>query len=508
MKKIFVVLCVLCGATMQAQTTVDDFENSSKTWNTVSCGNEIVDNPHQDGLNLSCKCLQIVRAPECDNWSGAIYTLPQAVTGYKYVHALMYRNNGHQPNLKVTDNGTNLDIAPMTSIVPNTWQDVVFDISDKAQVDFVFFMADRETLTEDAVVYIDDIILSNDATPRTTPNKSCGGGTGEYELVWNEDFTDGSLDRTVWNIEVNNDGGGNNELQYYCEKAVTVGAEPTTGKQCLILTATKESYLGKDCTSGRVNSKGNMYYTFGRIDARIKFPQTANGLWPAFWQMGNNFDEVGWPRCGETDLIELGHQNAFSTGTQDRYFNGAMHVGSAWNTVSSEANSVTWDYSVEDTFHIVTMIWTPTSIDMYMDKDAYPNKATYFHADLEPSDDPNYNRQLVFGKPNFVIANLAVGGQFPGIYNVNNITALANGPRKMYIDWIRIYQRGDANESFVCPSASDPIEPEGTENNLSPTLPSREGEKVLRNGQLLIRHGEKIYDIMGKEVMVNNNGNR
>ena len=500
MKKIFVVLCVLCGATMQAQTTVDDFENSSKTWNTVSCGNEIVDNPHQDGLNLSCRCLQIVRAQGCENWSGAIYTLPQAVTGYKYVHALMYRNNGHQPNLKVTDNGTNLDIAPMTSIVPNTWQDVVFDISDKAQVDFVFFMADRETLTEDAVVYIDDIILSNDATPRTTPTKSCGGGTGEYELVWNEDFTDGSLDRTVWNIEVNNDGGGNNELQYYCEKAVTVGAEPTTGKQCLILTATKESYLGKDCTSGRVNSKGNMYYTFGRIDARIKFPQTANGLWPAFWQMGNNFDEVGWPRCGETDLIELGHQNAFSTGTQDRYFNGAMHVGSAWNTVLSEANSVTWDYSVEDTFHIVTMIWTPTSIDMYMDKDAYPNKAAYFHADLEPNDDPNYNRQLVFGKPNFVIANLAVGGQFPGIYNVNNITALANGPRKMYIDWIRIYQRGDANESFVCPSASDPIEPEGTENNLSPTLPSREGEKVLRNGQLLIRRGEHIYTITGQIV--------
>ncbi len=501
MKKIFVVLCVLCGATMQAQTTVDDFENSSKTWNTVSCGNEIVDNPHQNGLNLSCKCLQIVRAPECDNWSGAIYTLPQAVTGYKYVHALMYRNNSHKPNLKVTDNGENLDIVPVTSIVPNTWQDVVFDISDKAQVDFIFFMADRETLTEDAVVYIDDIILSNDATPRTTPNKSCGGGTGEYELVWNEDFTDGSLDRTVWNIEVNNDGGGNNELQYYCEKAVTVGAEPTTGKQCLILTATKESYLGKDCTSGRVNSKGRMYYTFGRIDARIKFPQTANGLWPAFWQMGNNFDEVGWPRCGETDLIELGHQNAFSTGTQDRYFNGAMHVGSAWKTVWSEANSVTWDYSVEDTFHIVTMIWTPTSIDMYMDKDAYPNKAAYFHADLEPNDDPNYNRQLVFGKPNFVIANLAVGGQFPGIYKVNNITALANGPRKMYIDWIRIYQRGDANESFVCPSASDPIEPEkqqGIEvigDGLQVT-----GVKFLHNGQLLIKRGEHVYTITGQMI--------
>ncbi len=332
----------------------------------------------------------------------------------------------------------------------------------------------------------------------------------EYQLVWNEDFTDRALDHAVWNIEVNGDGGGNTELQYYCEKGVTVGIEPTTGKHCLILTATKESYLGKDCTSGRVNSKNKMYYTFGRIDARIKFPRTANGLWPAFWQMGNNFDEVNWPRCGETDIIELGHQNAFSKGTQDRYFNGAMHVGSAWNTVWSEANSVTWPYSVEDTFHIVTMIWTPTTIDMYMDKEAHPENGAYFHADLEPNDNPDYNRQLVFGKPNFVIANLAVGGNFPGIFNIDGISALNNGSQSVYIDWIRIYQRGEGNETFVCPSPSDPIEPEnpqGMEEVMGDGLPVT-GQKVLHNGQLLIRHGEKIYDIMGNEVMVNSNGNR
>lgn len=320
----------------------------------------------------------------------------------------------------------------------------------------------------------------------------------DYTLVWNEDFTDGSLDHNVWNIEVNGDGGGNNELQYYCEKAVTVGTEPTTGKQCLILTATKESMGGRDCTSGRVNSKNKMYYTFGRIEARIKFPNTANGLWPAFWQMGNNYDQVGWPRCGETDLIELGHQNAFAAGTQDRYFNGAMHVGRRWDQVWSEANSVTWDYSVEDTFHIVSMVWTPTSIDMYMDDVPTP----YFHANLEPNEDADYNRQLVFGKPNFVIANVAVGGNFPGIYAVNQVSALANGPRSMYIDWIRIYQRGDANQSFTCPSASDPIEPEnplGIETLTGDGLQVT-GEKFVRDGRLLIRRGEHIYTITGQIV--------
>ena len=320
----------------------------------------------------------------------------------------------------------------------------------------------------------------------------------DYTLVWNEDFTDGVLDTKVWNIEVNGDGGGNNELQYYCEKGVSLGAEPTTGKQCLILTATKEEYLGKKCTSGRVNSKGKLYYTFGRIDARIKFPKTANGLWPAFWQMGNNFDQVGWPKCGETDIIEMGHQNAFSKGTQDRFFNGAMHVGRAWDAVWPDAQDATWSYSLQDTFHIVTMIWTPTSIDMYMDKEAHPENGAYFHADLEPNDDADYNRQLVFGKPNFIIANLAVGGNFPGIYSIDGITALSNGAQSMYIDWIRIYQKGDANQSFVCPSASDDIEPEraqGIEEVPSDQVPST---KVLRNGQLLIIRAEKVYTITGQ----------
>lgn len=321
----------------------------------------------------------------------------------------------------------------------------------------------------------------------------------DYTLVWNEDFTDATLDRKVWNIEVNGDGGGNNELQYYCEKGVTLDVEPTTGKRCLVLTATKEDYKGKKCTSGRVNTKNNLYYTFGKIEARIKFPNTANGLWPAFWQMGNDFDQVGWPRCGETDLIELGHSNGFKNGTQDRYFNGALHLGSAWNTVWSDAQSTTHPYSVEDTFHIITMEWTPTSITMYMDKDAHPELEPYFYAKLEGNDDANYNRELVFGKPNFIIANLAVGGNFPGIHNISGITALANESRSMYIDWIRIYQQGTDKETFVSPSPSDAIEPAGgtAVDNITLTQPA---QKVIINGQLYIQKDGQLYNVVGQPL--------
>lgn len=492
---------------MAQNMVIETFENGIAGWSSVGCGMELVDNPDAQGLNLSCATLLITRAPGCDNWSGALTRLASPITGYRYVHVLMYRHNTHLPNLKVYDpveQDGSADLKPITTnIVANQWQDVVFDVGNHT-IDFIFLMVDRTNISEDVWMYIDDIELSNDPTPRTTANIPCSTSTpepseDEYELVWNEDFTDGTLDRKVWNIEVNGDGGGNNELQYYCEKGVKLAAEPTTGKQCLVLTATKEQYSGKTCTSGRVNTKNNLYYTYGKIEARIKFPNTANGLWPAFWQMGNDFDQVGWPRCGETDIIELGNVDGIKRGTQDRYFNGAMHLGSAWNTVWCDAQSTTHPYSVEDTFHIITMEWTPTSVTMYMDKDSHPEIKPYFRAALEGNDDAYYNRELVFGKPNFIIANLAVGGNFPQIWDINKITALADGPRSVYIDWIRIYQKGDAKETFHSPSPSDAIEPDTSTDLQKIHTPSTAYKQII-NGQLVIIHDGKQYNILGQAL--------
>jgi len=490
---------------LTAQTVeVEDFEKGQANWTAVSAEISWSINPDNTGINQSCGALLVKRTPNSDNWAGAIYHPNTPYTGYRYVHVLMRRNNANLPNIKVYDpvqEDGSADLVPITtSITPNTWQDVVFDVGNNT-INFIFLMVDRTTITEDAIMYIDDILLSNDPTPRTSPNAPCNNTSSDdgYTLVWNEDFTDSSLDRNVWNIEVNGDGGGNNELQYYCEKGVTLATEPTTGKQCLVLTATKEQYKGKTCTSGRVNSKNKLYYTYGKIETRIKFPNTANGLWPAFWQMGNDFDQVGWPRCGETDLIELGHTDGIKKGTQDRYFNGALHLGSAWNTVWSDAQSITYPYSIEDTFHIVTMIWTPTSIEMYMDRDAHPGVKPYFSAKLESNNDPYYNREMVFGKPNFIIANLAVGGNFPQIWDINQVTALADGPRSVYIDWIRIYQQGSDKETFYSPSPSDEIEPEKGTAVENITLP-QPAQKVIINGQIYIRKNGQLYNIVGQPI--------
>jgi len=322
----------------------------------------------------------------------------------------------------------------------------------------------------------------------------------DYTLVWNQDFTDASLNTDAWNIEVNGNGGGNNELQYYCEKGVSLGVEPTTGKHCLILTATKEDYKGKTCTSGRVNSKQKTYFTYGKIEARIKFPNTANGLWPAFWMMGNNYSQVGWPKCGETDFIELGNSKGISSKTQDRYFNGAIHVGSKWDAVWHDAQSATWSYSLEDTFHIITCEWRPDSVIMYIDKDSHPENKPYFKTPLEPNENDDYNRQLILSKPHFLIFNLAVGGDFPGIKDITKVTALSSGPASMYIDWVRVYQKGDNGQTFYSSVSSDPIEQTATDMPTVNEPTTDKPVKCLINGNIYIYYNNSYYNLLGHPV--------
>lgn len=347
------------------------------------------------------------------------------------------------------------------------------------------------------VITVTDIVLEEMAeVPPTKPTDPEDG----YHLVWNADFVQNTLNTGAWNIEVNGDGGGNQELQYYCEKGVSLGVEPTTGKHCLILTATKENYMGKTCTSGRVNSLGKVYFQYGKVEARIFFPNTANGLWPAFWMMGNDFAEVGWPACGETDIVELGHQNGIKAGTQDRFFNGASHWGPQWDQHYQYAQDITNSYSVEGGFHTFTCIWDAERVAMYVDLDRNPNAVPYYQMTIPKSNEDNAPGKY-FHKPNFIIFNLAVGGHFPGIYDINGITALQNGPRSMYIDWLRIYQKGDAGETFSAAVASDPIEQAGTAVINTGTEQGR-ARKVLRDGQLLIEADGCWYNIWGQQVNI------
>ncbi len=280
-------------------------------------------------------------------------------------------------------------------------------------------------------------------------------GTGEtdgYKLVWQDLFDGTSLNLDRWNIEVNGDGGGNNELQYYTARPenVSVG-DDGEGNGCLILTAKKEVYNGKQCTSGRITTKNKIAFKHGKIEAAIKLPQTANGLWPAFWMMGNDFDQVGWPRCGETDIMEFGNATGIANGTQDRYFNGACHWGTAWNDHRQHANAITNSYSLQDgEFHIYTCIWDQDKVAMYVDLDKNPNASPYYIMTIPETTTDQTHPGYYFHKENFILFNLAVGGNFPGIWDINGITALNEGnnyQQSMYVNYVKIYQKGTSDES-------------------------------------------------------------
>ncbi len=269
-----------------------------------------------------------------------------------------------------------------------------------------------------------------------------------YLLFWSDEFEGTTLNEDDWNIEVNGNGGGNNEMQFYAAENVTIGEEPTTKESCLILTARKESMYGKNATSGRVNTKNKVKFQYGRVDARIKPPKTGNGLWPAYWFMGDDFDTKGWPACGEIDAMELGHSNGINNGTQDRYIISALHYGKSFanQDYRNQSRDFTFESSIQDDFHLFTMIWDENEINLYLDLDKNPDATPYasFNITKYESDDMSLVGNY-FHKPFFLIMNLAVGGNFPGMPSHNTdisaVTALNNGDVHMYIDYVRVYLR-------------------------------------------------------------------
>lgn len=303
-----------------------------------------------------------------------------------------------------------------------------------------------------------------------------------YKLVWNDEFNGNKLDAETWNIEINGNGNGNDELQYYTDKAdnISFGKEPLSGANCLIITAKRERYKGKQFTSGRINTADKVIFTRGKIVSRIKFPKTKNGLWPAFWLLGNDYKTNGWPRCGEIDILEMGNAEGIEKGTQDRFFNGACHWGYYKNgAYPNYAKSTTNNYSLQDgDFHTFTLEWDENFISMYLDQEKHPNAEPYYKIGVSDTKD-DWSTGNYFQHDFFVIFNLAVGGRFTGILNPNDITALQDGEEaKMYIDWVRLYQK---------------------ENDLNAIVPDS-WTNGIKNFMAEDQTSQRIFDLMGREV--------
>ena len=167
----------------------------------------------------------------------------------------------------------------------------------------------------------------------------------------------------------------------------------------------------------------------------------------------------------------MGHQNAFGPGTQDRYFNGAMHWGQGW-PACSYAHDNTKSYSLQDgEFHIFTVVWDENKVRMYVDLDKTPRQTPYFQMNItQDSPDDANSPGNYFHKENFLLFNVAVGGNFPGIHDAAGITALNdenNHQASMYVNYVKVYQKGNGDESISMTVPGDDIEGSGV---ISPSL--------------------------------------
>ena len=328
-----------------------------------------------------------------------------------------------------------------------------------------------------------------------------------YNLVWQDNFDGTTLDETNnWVVELNGNGGGNNELEYYRRENITVGAEPVTGKNCLIITAKKETYSGKTCTSGRLKTAGKMTFKHGRIDASIKLPHTANGLWPAFWMMGGDYSTVGWPKCGEIDILEMGNSNGISKGTQDKYYGSHYHWGESWNNGSypNWGESVTTTLGIQDDFHLLTLVWDDNYLQTYLDLDINPSATPLAKMAINGADVAG-NAAHYFHKQFYVIFNLAIGGNYTGISNINNVTALANGDAKMYVDYVRVYQQGTATEAYTGPALTSAVQEIRAQNQYS-IYPNPATNQVTIQGNNTPSN-IRVINLAGQEVVNVNNTN-
>jgi len=252
--------------------------------------------------------------------------------------------------------------------------------------------------------------LLTDNTGYSTPLTYPG-----YTLVWNDEFSGNSVDLSSWNMETGNgsNGWGNNELEYYTGSQKNVFV--SNGN--LIIEARKESIGSFNYTSTRMTTQGKKEFKYGRIDLRAKLP-VGKGIWPALWMLGSNITSVGWPACGEIDIMELIGINPSTVYGTLHWSNGGTHASKGANIKLDSG-----DYS--DAFHVYSLIWTKDSLQILVDD------KKYFELSASEISAGNYP----FDAKEFFIFNVAVGGNWPG--PPDNTTPF---PERMFVDYVRVFQ--------------------------------------------------------------------
>src|SRR6266567_417223 len=258
-----------------------------------------------------------------------------------------------------------------------------------------------------------------------------------WKLVWSDEFNgnNGSaVDASKWVSETGGGGWGNSELESYTSRPQNASQQDGN----LVIKVLKEKYKGadgiaRDYTSARLKTQGKFSQAYGRFEARIKIPR-GQGIWPAFWMLGDDIDKSGWPACGEIDIMEnIGKEPAVVHGTiHGPGYSGGKGIGSPHGLQGGERFA--------DDFHIFAVEWEPNAIHFYVDEQLY---ATRTAAELPKG------TKWVYDHPFFLLLNVAVGGGWPGSPDETTVF-----PQTMLVDYVRVYEREATSAPSAVSSAS------------------------------------------------------
>ncbi len=244
----------------------------------------------------------------------------------------------------------------------------------------------------------------------------------QWQLIWEDEFDGpaGQLpDPAHWGFDTGVDWG-NAQLEYDTDRPENVSLD---GQGNLAITARRETYTGpkgtREFTSGRINTLGRFEQSGGRFEARIRLP-IGQGIWPAFWMLGNDFSRVGWPDCGEIDIMEY-------RGQVPNVVMGTIH-GPGYSGGSGIGGSFNLGASFHDDFHVFAVEWTQDGITWLVDGQPFRT--------VTPANIPR-GTSWVFDHPFGMLLNVAVGGNFTGCTDPDCITATF--PQTMLVDWVRVY---------------------------------------------------------------------
>ena len=279
------------------------------------------------------------------------------------------------------------------------------------------------------------VLSSIGIVAQTSKTEIKAASTTSSMLVWSDEFNGSSVDTSKWSYETGTGswGWGNNEQQYYTSRSdnayVSGGA--------LHIKAKKESYGGMNYTSARLITKGKFSFTYGYVEARLALP-SCQGIWPAFWMLGANIDSVGWPACGEIDIMEAvnAENKTYSTCHWDN--NGHANYG---------LSTGTFDITQ---YHTYGMQWDNQYIRMFVDG----NKIYEIYIGN------NTGGTEEFQRPFYLLLNVAVGGNWPG-FSINDSAF----PQEMKVDYVRVYQENPSYSS----SASSNVDSSSGSSNVNTT---------------------------------------